>query len=109
MPRGVSREQFSLYGHKFLYQTFLDGLSAAGLQPEFFQIEILDRESITSIIFRLPSGLAESHRQIEAAIMAADDVDYFTELGYTTYEIKYCDHPLGNGRKVCRVLDRRRL
>ncbi len=101
------QDEFVLYGNKFSYEAFANALSGISLHSDFLQIEVDEDRGQIHVTFRLPKHLEKKQVAVCAALRGTNELAYFEELKFLTYEVKFDGVPMDNGRKGRRVVDRR--
>lgn len=102
------QDEFMLYGHKFYYEAFANSLNQVSPDADFLQIEVEDLGDQVHVTFRLPSHLKCKKSAVDVALQGTNDLAYFVELKFLTYELKFDQDRIDNGRKLRRVVDQRR-
>ena len=99
-------DAFVLHGHTFWHSGFEQGLRVADVEPEFLQM-IVSGHTMPHLVIRLPESLKTCASRIDRAVLARNDLGYFVERNLLTYEVEYATDPVGQGRKLRRVIDNR--
>ena len=100
-------DHFSLFGHTFEHSVFEDAIASVVGALRFVQIELLGRYGRPDVIFWLPDEVENFRSAICDSLRATDELGYFDQRGLLQLETRYVSRPIGSGRKMKRVLDRR--
>ena len=68
---------------------------------------IVSGHTMPHLVIRLPESLKTCASRIDRAVLARNDLGYFVERNLLTYEVEYATDPVGQGRKLRRVIDNR--
>lgn len=100
-------EQFTVYGHKFMYEAFERGLTEEVGELEFLQIRLQELGTREEIIFILPDELRPRAPAIQERIAATDEMEYFTRHGFVQCHLEFRAMKTFRERKLARIVDRR--
>ncbi len=104
-----SQEQFVLYGQKFPYRTFIEVLEREKLYPDFVQVVVDEKDDHTELTIRVPNMLKSKESSFHLALRNFDDLQYFMQMGFLSYNVSFVELPVMIGRKAPLFIDNREL